>query len=928
MLEILRAVQYVTISGETRKLTFRALDVEQIGYVYEGLLELEVRTALRPMLALKSRGSGKSKDKTLRHVSVDDALSAVDDVDRWTVTTYLGDNDSPAKRTTARMLLASVVPTQVMSGLQNSFGPYTAGELQPMAALVRTDDRDRPVIIHAGGRYVAPSSRRAATGAHYTPRSLAENIVKHTLEPLVFRPGPLESLDKSTWQLRPSTEITSLRIADVAMGSGAFLVAACRWLADRLVEAWEIEGDAEAARVRSEVAVQTADAEVAPIVLRARRLVAEHCLYGVDINPLAVEMAKLSLWLVTMDRERPFGFLDDRLACGDSLLGVRSVDQLETLHIDPVAGRRLRHGTFDFTAGWRSTLAEAADIRRRITATPVTTIRDVEHKQRLLDDASALSQRLNEVADALTGAGLMAAGERGRRVDLVFGNLDIAIELDDLTHGPGAAWRTDKLQAGNPAGKEMRRPLHWPLAFPEVFADTGNPGFDAIVGNPPFLGGQKVSGTLGSDYLDWLQTWDGHGVRGSCDLAGRFMLRADRLLSSRGQLGFVTTNTVIEGATLDVGLLALEQRGEWQIRRAVSPHPWPSKSANLQVLELWAMKAKMSVHPVLDDDPVANLSVDLQPYLRTVGRPYVLTENNGTTFQGSNVLGLGFTMTPDEAADLIAHDPRNAEALNPYVVGKDLNQRPDSSASRWVINFHDWSEARAATYPDLMDRVRRLVKPERDRNNRDQRRKYWWRYAERAPELYEAIAGMSHVISLPRVNNTLIPMRVPSDVVFSEQVVVFVLQSFGELAVLSSSAHLAWALRYTSMFNTGIRYAPSDVFLTLPRLAITAALEQLGETLDGERRALMLQRGWGLTRTYNAVHDPGVDDPAIVQLRGIHDKIDRAVLEAYSWSDLDLDIGHHSTKIGIRWTVSRDARFELLDRLLAENHHRHELEET
>src|SRR6202012_279605 len=117
------------------------------------------------------------------------------------------------------------------------------------------------------------------------------------------------------------------RVADIAMGSGAFLVAACRFLADRIVEAWDAEGDSEATRSLTHRVEQTADAEVDQVLLRARRLVAEHCLYGVDINPLAVEMAKLSLWLVTMDRERPFGFLDDRFVCGDSLLGVASMDQ-------------------------------------------------------------------------------------------------------------------------------------------------------------------------------------------------------------------------------------------------------------------------------------------------------------------------------------------------------------------------------------------------------------------------------------------------------------------------------------------------------------------------------------------------------------------------------------------------------------------------
>ena len=88
----------------------------------------------------------------------------------------------------------------------------------------------------------------------------------------------------------------------------------------------------------------------------------------------------------------------------------------------------------------------------------------------------------------------------------------------------------------------------------------------------------------------------------------------------------------------------------------------------------------------------------------------------------------------------------------------------------------------------------------------------------------------------------------------------------------------------------------------------------------------MLSRAWGLTKTYKRIHDPDIHEPAIQELRDIHVAIDEAVMRAYDWGDLDLKIGHHPTKIGIRWTVSKEARFELLDRLLEENHRRYKLE--
>jgi hypothetical protein len=102
----------------------------------------------------------------------------------------------------------------------------------------------------------------------------------------------------------------------------------------------------------------------------------------------------------------------------------------------------------------------------------------------------------------------------------------------------------------------------------------------------------------------------------------------------------------------------------------------------------------------------------------------------------------------------------------------------------------------------------------------------------------------------------------------------------------------------------------------------SAELSPLGDALDRERREVMLGRALGLTKLYNQIHDPTVTDPAILRLRELHEQIDLAVLKAYGWTDLDPQIGHHRTKIGIRWTVSQQARFELLDRLLVENHRR------
>ena len=136
------------------------------------------------------------------------------------------------------------------------------------------------------------------------------------------------------------------------------------------------------------------------------------------------------------------------------------------------------------------------------------------------------------------------------------------------------------LATDQPDGAFDRQPLHWPLVFPEVF-DPGRPGFDAIIGNPPFLGGQKITGSLGTAYRECLVEHIGHGVRGSADLIAYFLLRVHDLLNWCGQTGLIATNTLAQGDTREVGLDQIVASGT-EIRQAVKSAPWPSKGAALE----------------------------------------------------------------------------------------------------------------------------------------------------------------------------------------------------------------------------------------------------------------------------------------------------------------------------------------------------------
>ena len=264
---------------------------------------------------------------------------------------------------------------------------------------------------------VTGGSERRQTGTHYTPKSLTEQIVTETLEPLVYV-GPAEGKPRDAWKLRSAAELLDLKICDMAMGSGAFLVQVCRWLAERLVEAWE-EAERQGAAISAdgEVLEKAAGHDLLPPdreerLSFARRLVAERCIYGVDINPMAVEMAKLSLWLVTLAKGRPFGFLDHNLRSGDSLLGITSLEQLENFHLDPVRGKSLHHTLFDPRHEIQAAVTKALELRQRLRAIRILDIEDVRAMARLDEDAKASLRRPELAADLAIGATIATAGKR------------------------------------------------------------------------------------------------------------------------------------------------------------------------------------------------------------------------------------------------------------------------------------------------------------------------------------------------------------------------------------------------------------------------------------------------------------------------------------------------------------------------------------
>jgi hypothetical protein len=962
VLHMLQSVQEVRVGTgrqkETRTLSFRALGVEEIGYVYEGLLSYDGRRAVETMVGLIGP-DGVEHEVPLRDLeslaasSRDVKTLAKEIYETWK------DPKPPASATRLEKLLApakDVAATEEARRLLNHAcrDAELTERLLPFFGIIRRDLRDLPVVIPAGALFVTESSLRKNTGTHYTPRLLAEEVVLHALEPLVYEPGPLQTSDTSAWVPKTAEQILELKVADIAMGSAAFLVAACRYLADRLIEAWERQGHEEAVKYRAGRAVDAvtaADAESDPVVIEARRQVIEHCLYGVDINPMAVEMAKLSLWLVSMDPTRPFTFLDDRLVAGDSLLGVTSLDQLKAVHLDVTKGDLL-----GAEADTESLVAEVIAERNAITEIKGDGVEALGQKREHLRAVREKTARLRLVGDLIAGAALATCASGrvpwyeeggGERVRDLFpsaarwargivrdGGADDLITVAEARE-EARKWLASEL----PEGSLQRVPLHWPLEFPEVFVERG--GFDAVVGNPPFLGGKKITGAVGQAYREYLVEFLASGKRGNADLIAYFELRAHQVLGKRGQSGLVATNTLAQGETREVGLDQLAAM-KVKIRRAVKSAPWPSKSAVLEYCAVWTTVGDMgeSANCVLEGAVVpTGISTSLNPVTRMSSWSEQLKGNSDRSFQGNLVNGIGFAMDRSEADEILLMEPKSKEVIFDYLNGQDLNSSPAVSASRKIIDFRGWPLEQASKYPLALARVRKLVKPQRDLLGEDKRlvRERWWQYEKLAPALRKGISSLDRCIVIARVSKVVMPIMVSTGQVFSDATVVIASNDCALFAVISSATHYWWAIDRASTMKGDLRYTPTDVFETLVRPPLTDSLRATGTRLDEFRRELMLRRNVGLTATYNLIHDPACRDDDIVELRRIHEEIDKATVEAHGWHDLldetgrtppadpshetfSLDHGFHETDQGTRYTIGLLARAEIIDRLRQLNH--------
>jgi hypothetical protein len=556
----------LVLDGE--RLSYRALDVEQVGSVYESMMGFDVRTLPGRAVALRPK-----------NVVVDaDALLAVAGNKRAAWLKEHGECDLAAGG--ARELADAGTVEDVVAALGRKLAPQTPRALAP------------------GALFLQPGEERRRSGSHYTPRELTEPIVRTTLRPVLEALGP-----------KPTPEqILDLKVCDPAMGSGAFLVEACRQLAAALVAAWEVHGS-----------TPKLPPDEDPL-LHARRLVAQRCLYGVDKNRFAVNLAKLSLWLVTLAKDHAFTFLDHALKHGDSLVGLTKA-QIGAFHWSPP-----ERDFGPLFAGVTTTLDEVSAWRREIQKLDEG---DYDRRRMAWKEAEDVVQDVRLIGDLCLAAYFGAEKDKDRE--------KLRLEYRravDVWKAGGDRSELEGLVEELRGGERPVPPLHWEIEFPEVFGRE-NAGFDALVGNPPFLGGHKVWSTLGGQYRDFLQVQHEHTGGKAVDLVAHFFRRTYTIARPAGCIGLVATNTIAQGDTREAGLAILVRDGA-TIFSAERRLRWPGSAAVM--VSVVVLRKEKAWHATLDGRPVRGVNSHL------VGSgieftPLRLASNTARSFRGSMVYG-------------------------------------------------------------------------------------------------------------------------------------------------------------------------------------------------------------------------------------------------------------------------------------------------
>jgi hypothetical protein len=487
-----------------------------------------------------------------------------------------------------------------------------------------------------------------------------------------------------------------------------------------------------------------------------------------------------------------------------------------------------------------------------------------------------------------------------------------------------------------------KRFFHWFLEFPDIIARGG---FDCILGNPPYLGGQALSGTYGHSFCGFVK-WE-YTPTGLSDLVAFFLRRIFTLLRHNGFTSFITTNSIKDGDIRKDGLEQVIANGG-EICMAVRGIKWPGR-ANLVVSLVALRNGAFTGKRLLDGKEVSVIGAFLDSELEQ-NEPVSLESEGRHLLVGTHYLGDGFVLSGSEANRIRECDPDSELILAPLLNGDELNNIPDQQSGRWIICFWDWTQARAGQHGAAYEIVESLVKPARQLSTEKRLRERWWQFKRPYTEIHAKTQSLKQAFTVALTTKHMSFSAISPNVICTHALAVFTTDRWDLFAVVQSTLHEIWARKYSGALKQDLRYSPSKCFETFAFpvgiwQTANSDLSALGERYHGHRRSLMLSLWLGLTDIYNLFHarslspamvakvsKKSADEAArgyegLLDLRRLHVQLDLAIRDAYGWQDMPLDHDFYEVETlaendRVRYTISPTARKEVLRRLLTLNHQR------
>jgi SAM-dependent methyltransferase len=408
------------------------------------------------------------------------------------------------------------------------------------------------------------------------------------------------------------------------------------------------------------------------------------------------------------------------------------------------------------------------------------------------------------------------------------------------------------------------------------------PKADAIIGNPPFLGGKYIRRELGSEYIQNLFERFPE-VKDSVDFCAYWFRLSHNHINEDGRAGLVGTNSVSQGKSREASLRYItEHRG--LIHEAISTQKWSGEAKVHVSIINWAKSDASNLY--LDNSLVDIINSSLQPHVDVSGAKR-LHVNQNRCFQGVIPVGKGFLLSEDEVEAFLRDSAENKKVIKLFSMGANLARNPNGIPDRWIIDFNDMVLEEACQYAAPFERIRSTVKPERAGNRRKTTRLNWWKYGEKRPAMREALRNLSGYFAVPRVSKWAIFIPADLDWLPGDLNTVLASDNFYVLGVLTSEVHRLWVRAQSSTLKGDTRYTHNTCFETFPfpqtpTADLVQAIRDQALQLHHYRSEQMEQKQWGITKLYNAYFD----EPAS-QLYKLHKELDALVLQAYGFSPDD-----------------------------------------